>query len=279
MKNNMKNKAVVLYLKVLADKFIGDFWKLTKDDSLKVSVMDSIAISNLPKQMRVTGSVDAEVKFPDVQSVSVNNLSDTFSLSKADKLSVDAINETLKLLDSRVEKELTFLEKIYKKKVKFQNLPVNGDPDQYLNVRLTNGKSFYTALGAAMGSIRIFQDSNGNAALGTIDSNGRLLVSTDGSSGGGTVTPNVLTSGSKAVETAGTAVVVGGDVSVMSVTIKSVAGNTGEVYVGDSSVDDTIGFILDAGESVSMDIDNLNKIYIDAANDGDKISFIAVSYV
>jgi hypothetical protein len=66
-------------------------------------------------------------------------------------------------------------------------------------------------------------------------------------------------------------------VSVRSVTIKALVGNGGFIYVGKSDVDSSNGFELDAGESISVDVNNLNLLYVDTSNSGDDICYFAVN--
>lgn len=62
--------------------------------------------------------------------------------------------------------------------------------------------------------------------------------------------------------------------------IKALAGNTGALYVGpfNATTDwlQTHGFVLDAGDSVSMDVIGLGKLWFDGDNDGDKICILLV---
>jgi hypothetical protein len=59
------------------------------------------------------------------------------------------------------------------------------------------------------------------------------------------------------------------------VTIKALAANTGDIYVGDGDVDNSNGFVLDAGEEVTIFVDNVDTdIYIDSEVNGEGVSFI-----
>lgn len=65
------------------------------------------------------------------------------------------------------------------------------------------------------------------------------------------------------------------------VLIKASNNNTGIVYVGNLNLtagtnDQTDGFELEAGESVVIEIDDVNKLYARASSSGQKIFFIAV---
>lgn len=88
---------------------------------------------------------------------------------------------------------------------------------------------------------------------------------------------SVLGNGVKNVTTAGTAVQLATTTSSTTVTIRSKAANTGLIYVGTVSVSSSNGFQLSPSESVSLDIDNLSKIYIDAAVSGNGVTYIYLS--
>jgi hypothetical protein len=84
------------------------------------------------------------------------------------------------------------------------------------------------------------------------------------------------------VTTAGTAVALG-SVKVPFVTILALPANAGEVYVGQSTVSSTDGFTLEAGKGLSLndpdptttgDKYDLSEIYVDSANNGDKVRII-----
>tara|TARA_Y100000310_G_scaffold181482_1_gene181436 strand:+ start:845 stop:1183 length:339 start_codon:yes stop_codon:yes gene_type:complete len=97
----------------------------------------------------------------------------------------------------------------------------------------------------------------------------------------GTVTtledsPSTLVNGQNTVAAAGTAEALAGSTSILGVTIKALRTNTGNIYVGDSSVDSTNGFVLRRGSSVFLAFDNLADIYIDADTSGEGVSYIAV---
>jgi hypothetical protein len=89
--------------------------------------------------------------------------------------------------------------------------------------------------------------------------------------------PNSIINGQKDVAAAGTAEALGGPTAIVSVTIKALGDNTGNIYVGDSSVDSSNGFILEPGDSVSLDIDDLSDVYIDAQVNGEGVSYLGVA--
>lgn len=59
------------------------------------------------------------------------------------------------------------------------------------------------------------------------------------------------------------------------VTVKALPTNTGLIYVGNSTVSAGNGHVLSPRESVPIEIDNLNRIYIDAQVNGEGVSYLA----
>jgi len=80
----------------------------------------------------------------------------------------------------------------------------------------------------------------------------------------------------KTVTSAGTQeALAGSTVLKHSVTIKALAANTNNVYVGSSTVSSTNGYVLDAGETLTLQISNLDLVYIDVDTNGEGVTFIA----
>lgn len=107
-----------------------------------------------------------------------------------------------------------------------------------------------------------------NAVFDSVNS--RLKV------GVGAVTlPSALVHGQKTVTTAGTEVALGASTALTSgVRVKALHANTGYVYVGANPVTSTTGFVLDAGEEVFVETDNLADVYIDVSVNGEGASYI-----
>jgi hypothetical protein len=84
-------------------------------------------------------------------------------------------------------------------------------------------------------------------------------------------------SGQITVTTAGTEVQ-GSSVSLPNgVYIKALSGNTGKVYVGNdgsNAISSTTGYELAAGQMILVQVDNLNKLWFDAATNGDKFCWM-----
>lgn len=79
----------------------------------------------------------------------------------------------------------------------------------------------------------------------------------------------------KTVAGAGSAEALAGSTAIRSVTVRALLNNVGTIYVGDSSVSSSNGFELGAGDSVDLDVDNLNKIFLDTDTNGEGVSYIA----
>lgn len=87
--------------------------------------------------------------------------------------------------------------------------------------------------------------------------------------------PTLIYHNKKTVTTAGNRVALASSQAVRSVCIKALITNTGYIYVGDSSLSSTNGFQLLAGDTVSLDISNLNTIYIDSSVSGEGVTYIS----
>lgn len=88
---------------------------------------------------------------------------------------------------------------------------------------------------------------------------------------------SIVGSGVQTVTTAGTRVALASTTAIKSVTVRAKSVNTGLIYVGSSIVASSNGFQLSSGETVSIDIDNLSKVYIDSAVNEEGVSFIYLS--
>lgn len=89
--------------------------------------------------------------------------------------------------------------------------------------------------------------------------------------------PAAIFNGKTSVTTAGTRVTLAASQAIQSVTIKALSTNTGFIYVGNTSVASTNGLQLKAGESVSLDIANLNTVNIDSSVNGEGVTYIGVN--
>lgn len=59
-----------------------------------------------------------------------------------------------------------------------------------------------------------------------------------------------------------------------AVAITAGSDNTGNIYIGDSTVNDTNGFILGPSAGVTLQTDDVTNIYVDSDDNGDSVSWI-----
>lgn len=85
-----------------------------------------------------------------------------------------------------------------------------------------------------------------------------------------------IENGQSTVTTAGTAEQLTSTAKSGYITIARLSSNTGDIYVGDSSVDSSNGFVLDDNiTNVTLEVSDLSSIYIDSSVNGAGVSFIA----
>ena len=91
--------------------------------------------------------------------------------------------------------------------------------------------------------------------------------------------PTTLTGGSKTVAISGTAEALGASLATKSIYIRAKGANTGNVYVGDSSVDAVTSqqIILAANDSVTIDISNRATVYVDVAVGTEGVDYLCSS--
>lgn len=157
-------------------------------------------------------------------------------------------------------------------------LPTNASNP--ISVRLSDGEKFYRAMGGVISSIGNnfpFQKSDQSTKAALVDDEGNQFVKIVGATEG---TVDILPSsaiynGSKTVPT-GTAAAISTSQPIKSVTVKTLRTNTAAVYVGASGVTTLNGFELLADESISLDIDDIAKVYVISGSGSQVVRFIAV---
>jgi hypothetical protein len=88
--------------------------------------------------------------------------------------------------------------------------------------------------------------------------------------------PAAIYYGRKAVAAAGTDEALAASQALLSgVTVKALWANTGYIYVGAEGVAAATGYQLGAGESIFIEVDNLAAVWLDAAVNGEGVSYIA----
>lgn len=94
--------------------------------------------------------------------------------------------------------------------------------------------------------------------------------------GSSLIAPIATYIGQKTVVTAGTPVqVTATPTTITSVVIKALAANTGKIYVWNANTSGSGGFELSAGDTVTISINDLSKLYIDASVNSQSVSYLA----
>jgi hypothetical protein len=90
-------------------------------------------------------------------------------------------------------------------------------------------------------------------------------------------------SGVTLVNTAGTEVVLGSQEIQGPLAIHAIAGNAGVVYIGNTGADavgSASGYELSAGDTIVLSyVKNLSQIYVDAANNTEYVTWLALEIV
>ena len=105
-----------------------------------------------------------------------------------------------------------------------------------------------------------------------------MKIIKDGELFAGRQVGETVLAGRKSVTTAGTAeTLVSSSTKVtQGIIIMAVKGNTGNVFVGDSTVDKDSDkqMELEPGEATAIGIDDLQKVYVDSATTADSVSWL-----
>ena len=80
----------------------------------------------------------------------------------------------------------------------------------------------------------------------------------------------------KVTTTSGVRVALAASTVVASVSIKALHTNKGSVFIGNSTVSSSNGYVLRANDTIDLDIDDLAKVYMDVSSNGEGITYIAV---
>lgn len=139
----------------------------------------------------------------------------------------------------------------------------------------TNGALNTTGGGGGGGDVNLVSISGSAITLGqkTMASSLPVVIASNQSAITTTETPpSTLVAFVTDIPTAGTRVQLASN-SVIAVIIQAPSTNTGSIYVGGSTVSNTVyGSQLLPGQSVGLAIDNTNKIYVDTATNGNDVA-------
>lgn len=91
---------------------------------------------------------------------------------------------------------------------------------------------------------------------------------------------DILVGGSRTVTTAGTRVQLSTtSVPCIDLIVQAVFGITGRIYVGGPNVSSTAGVYLSAGQSLPINTDNLNKVWLDSTVNAEGVTYVYTSTV
>jgi hypothetical protein len=67
--------------------------------------------------------------------------------------------------------------------------------------------------------------------------------------------------------------------AVVSVTVKALSANSGDIYVGgeNNRPYSGFGFLLEAGEAINVDVSDFSDVYLVATVSGDKVTFLGIA--
>lgn len=85
---------------------------------------------------------------------------------------------------------------------------------------------------------------------------------------------SIVGNGAKDVASAGTPVALAVSTPTKTITVRAKVSNTGLIYIGSTTMTAADGFQLSPDETVSLDLDNLSKLFIDAAVSGNGVTYI-----
>lgn len=144
------------------------------------------------------------------------------------------------------------------------------------NIAQVNGATVNVGTGAAgTGTQRVTTSTDSTIGTVTTVSTVTAVTTITNSVAVTVAAPTAIFNGLTNVTTAGTRVTLAASQAVKSVAIKARSTNTGTIYVGNSSVASTNGIQLLAGETVSLNIANLNTVNIDSSVNGEGVTYIA----
>lgn len=88
-----------------------------------------------------------------------------------------------------------------------------------------------------------------------------------------------LTSGQDTVTTAGTAEALNGGTSLTvpagaTLEVKALPGNTTAAYIGDSTVSSANGYVLQPGDTTTLDVADVANVYADVATGGEGVTWV-----
>lgn len=271
-KLNLSTQEQTNVIKEIEKKTVEDFNNQYQTVIVK-RVRDQVEVSNLheislPNDLRVNNLSELEEYFQNISNqIAALDLSVTLPPQQVTVLPTPiTIPETF-----IPELDLSPLLKELEKGFKILRMNSKSNP---LAVRLTDGGDWVKEFRAIaegqkqavqfMSDVSYIRDSIGN----------RINPATAEGQGGA----NTIGDGSKTVVTAGTRVqLTSTSTPCRYVIIVGNTNNVGKIYVGGITVSSSRGRPLNQEQSEKIDINDLSKVYIDAANNGDGVTYVFVA--
>lgn len=242
-------------------------------------IIDSLPAS-FPKHLTVGGEVKVSNQ---LKSVEVSNFPDYPTEVSVKNLPKQPKDITVKNPSfNQMVKELGIVKATLKKILEASGKAVitgdlkinNYKPAEAIPVRLVtpDGKSFYAAIQQVFGGSGSSETKIKNSSGSIINPATNEKLDTLIAAVGGASTD--FQGGAKTVTTAGVAVALSAvSVPCRRVNIRCSATNTGFIYIGGATVSSTVGLYLQPMDSILVEIDDLNKIYLDASTDGQSVVY------
>ena len=111
----------------------------------------------------------------------------------------------------------------------------------------------------------------------TVSLSGATLVTTVSGNPISIIPPTLIRTGGTLAVTDASGGVALSSGEIVSVVLKAMITNTGDIYVGGAAPNEPysgFGYVLSQGEPVAIDIDNFNAVFVVAVVSGDQVSFM-----
>ena len=259
--DNEALKALVLAFKEGVEEVIG-----------QIEMPESIRVANPVKEVSVL-NFPKEKEYP--KEIKVNNLKDIKIPAVPKEFRVTGFTSLLNGIKSLSADLKNYATKTVKAVVTGEVTIANRDLNEAIPVKLVSndGKYFYTAiqnmLGAMVAQITQVKNASGNLINPATEETQQDILNALGGSSATTM----LGQGNKNVTVAGTAEALAGSTDCKRVQIRAKPTNTNFIFVGGAGVSSTDGLFLQPYDSVTININNLNAVYIDAVVSGEGVVY------
>lgn len=269
-------------------------------------ISGTVAVSNFPASVEVSNDVGNPL--PVSGTITANAGTGTFAVSAATlPLPAGAAtsvlqttgNVSLSSIDSKLTSPLSVTGVLTDTQLRAAPVPISGtvtvtdgsgpltiDGTVTANIGTTNGLALDATLTGGTQKSILHGITKGtttaaDATVTTVDINHNALDVNIASGTLSVTTTSVSTSFThnqtgSILASAQSQLVVASNPALQGVLIKALPANTGTVYVGLTGVTTATGFPVEAGENITLPIDNANKIFVRADVDGQSVAWVAI---